>query len=83
MNPGSDRDAERSRDEPRRGPLRDARARSAADAAPRDDEAWRAPSFKTAPGRGARRAPRAPVVLLQLFPLALEFSATFRVTTIG
>ena len=58
MNPGSDRDAERSTDESRRGPLRDARARSAADAAPRDDEAWRAPSFKTAPGaaRGALRA---------------------------
>jgi hypothetical protein len=86
MNPGSDRDAERSRDESRRGPLRDARERSAADAAPRDDEAWRAPSFKTAPGaaRGALRAP-VPVARhqLQLFPLALEFSATFRVTAIG
>jgi hypothetical protein len=38
--------------------------------------------FQNRAGRGARRAPRAPVVL-QLFPLALEFSATFRVTTIG
>jgi hypothetical protein len=40
--------------------------------------------FQNRAGRGARRAPRAPVVRqLQLFPLALEFSATFRVTTIG
>jgi len=39
--------------------------------------------FQNRAGRGARRAPRAPVVLLQLFPLALEFSATFRVTAIG
>jgi len=38
--------------------------------------------FQNRAGRGARRAPP-PVVLLQLFPLALEFSATFRVTTIG
>jgi len=40
--------------------------------------------FQNRAGRGARRAPRAPVVMLQLyFPVAQEFSATFRVTAIG